>query len=170
MTAAAGEPAAEEASSSDLIVLRAALYRFQRLQGSRRVHAQIAQLAGVGVSQQARQLLEAMSPAAAMPVGEIAKAARMDLGAVSRKLTELEQAGLATRRGSPDHGSVVLVELTPSGKRAARAVSSVRDRHLADTLAEWSDSDRATFGRLLGQFVDDLQRTPLRPSSRVLGA
>ena len=163
MTGAA-EPGHADTSSGDLVALRAALYRFQRLQGSRRVHAQIAELAGVEVSQQARQLLQAMHLAAAMPVGEIAKAARMDLGAVSRKLTELEQAGLAARRGSPDHGSVVLVELTAPGKRAAGALSAVRDRHLGDALAEWSDSDKATFGRLLGRFVDDLQRTPLRPS------
>jgi DNA-binding MarR family transcriptional regulator len=155
----AGEPL-----PPDIAGLRDALYRFQRLQGSRRVHAQIASLAGVSVSQQARQLLEAMDPHAAMPVGEVAKAARMDLGAASRKLTELEQAGLVARRASPDHGSVVLVEVTAVGRRAAAALGTVRDRHLDEALTGWSAEDRAAFGLLLGRFVDDLQRTPLRPS------
>ena len=135
------------------------LHRLQRLLSSRRVFSQLASAAGVALSQQALQVLMAVGDEP-RPVADIARVAHMDLGAVSRQLRVLEGERLIKRRQSPAQGSIVLVERTPSGRKLARRVDAVRQRHLTDTLGDWSPDDRRQLGRLLVRFVDDMQQTP----------
>ena len=144
--------------------LRLALHRLQRLLSSRRVFSNLAVAAGVELSQQAVEVLAALALDGARPVAEIARVAHMDVAAVSRQLHSLEAEKLARRRSSPTHRSVVLVEATARGRRVAAHVASVRARQLDDVLAGWDGAERAAFGALLLRFVDDLQRTPFRPS------
>ena len=69
----------------------------------------MAGAAGVTLPQQAMHVLRALGDRDPLPMGDLARAARMDAGAVSRQVRLLEEAGLAERRPSPQHGSVVLV-------------------------------------------------------------
>jgi DNA-binding MarR family transcriptional regulator len=138
------------------------LHRLGRLLASRRVFSQLAAAAGVELSQQAVQVLRVLDRHQARSVAEVARAARMDVGAVSRQLATLQERGLASRRPSRAHGSVVLVTATPRGERVVARVSAVQGRHLREALAEWSEDDRAQLGQLLGRLVDDLQHTPYR--------
>ena len=140
--------------------LRLGLHRLQRLLSSRRVFSNLADAAGVDLSQQAAEVLSALGADRAQPVAEVARRAHMDVAAVSRQLRALEARQLARRRPSPDHRSVVLVEATARGKRVAAVLDLVRRRHLDDALAAWRPDDRTRFGALLLRFVDDLQRTP----------
>lgn len=142
--------------------LALALQRLQRLLSSRRVQSSWATAAGVPLPQQAIQVLRTLGDEPPRPVADVARAARMDVGAVSRQLRKLAEAGLARREASPHNGSVVLVEATPAGVDLARRYEDVGDRQLADALAGWSDHDRERLGQLLLRFVDDLQRTPYR--------
>jgi DNA-binding MarR family transcriptional regulator len=140
--------------------LRLGLHRLQRLLSSRRVFSNLAAAAGVDVSQQAAEVLAALSDGGASTVAEVARRARMDVAAVSRQLHALEAGQLARRKPSPDHGSVVLVEATTRGKKVAQRIDAVRRAQLERTLSDWSAEERARFGALLVRFVDDLQRTP----------
>jgi DNA-binding MarR family transcriptional regulator len=142
--------------------LTVALERLQRLMASRSVFARQAEAAAVALPQQAVQVLRALAGEPPRAVAEVARAARMDVGAVSRQLRVLEDAGLASRRPSPTNGTVVLTEATPAGHDLARRFKSVGDQHLRDVLDAWSARDREQLGRLLLRFVDDLQRTPYR--------
>jgi DNA-binding MarR family transcriptional regulator len=151
----------ERAPSTD-DELSLGLHRLQRLLASRRVFSRLAEASGVELSQQAIQVLRALSEDGPRPVADVARVAHMDLGAVSRQLKTLEDGGLLSRKTSPTHGSIVLVEATAKGKRAARQIEAVRARHLTDALSTWSTAERAELGRLLLRFVDDLQRTPYR--------
>jgi DNA-binding MarR family transcriptional regulator len=142
--------------------VRVGLDRLQRMLGSRRIHARLLDVAGVELTQQSVQVLRAIADGERRPVADVARQARMDVGAVSRQLRTLEQQGLVTREASPDHGSIVLVAATPEGRAAVARVDAVRRRHFAEALAGWPPDDCALLGRLMVKLVDDLQRTPYR--------
>jgi DNA-binding MarR family transcriptional regulator len=148
------------ATSND--ALDEALHRLGRLLASRRVFSRLASAAGIDVSQQAIQVLRVLHRDEARSVAEVARDARMDVGAVSRQLTALEKLGLATRCPSKAHGSVVLVTRTTRGTQVVSKANAVQNRHLQEALAGWSDDDRNRLGLLLLRLVDDLQQTPYR--------
>ena len=134
--------------------------RLQRLFASRRIHASMAAAAGVRLSEQGLQVLRTLGDGAPQPVGDLARAARMDTGAVSRQLRGLEEQGLVARQHSPTHGSIVLVEATDEGRRLQRRYEKVRTGQLARALEGWTPTERAELGQLLLRLVDDLQSTP----------
>jgi DNA-binding MarR family transcriptional regulator len=146
--------------------VRLGLTRLGRLLSSRRVHAGMAAAAGVTLPQQAMDVLRALGDREALPVGDLARAARMDTGAVSRQVRVLQTAGLVERRPSPQHGSIVLVEATEQGRATAHRFEEVRNAQLSRALADWTDEERAELGRLLLRLVDDLQRTPYQRADR----
>jgi DNA-binding MarR family transcriptional regulator len=152
----------DEAASidRDLDAVRSGMARLQRMFGSRRIHSNMAAAAGVGLSAQGLQVLRALADGGPRSVGEVARDARMDTGAVSRQLRLLVEEGLVSRRQSPAHGSVVLVEATEEGRRLSARYERVRTGQLARALGGWSAEERRTLGELLVRLVDDLQSTP----------
>ncbi|NCY16296.1 MAG: MarR family transcriptional regulator [Actinobacteria bacterium] len=143
-----------------LVPVRQGLTRLGRLLSSRRVHVGMAGAAGVELSEQAMNVLRALGDREEMPMGDLARAAHMDTGAVSRQVRVLEAEGLLHRRTSPQHRSIVLVEATPEGRDVARRFERVRNAQLTRALGEWTDEERAQLGSLLIRLVDDLMRTP----------
>lgn len=143
-----------------LVDVRLGLMRLQRMLSSRRINSEMADAAGVPLSQQSIEVLRALGDNDPMPVGAVARAARMDTGAVSRQLRALEDATLVERRASETHGSVVLVQATPRGRRLAARYERLRSAHLSIALADWDPDERRELGRLLLRLVDDLSVTP----------
>ncbi len=139
-----------------------ALLGLQRLRGSRRVHAALADATGIDLSQQAVQVLAALE--GTFTVAQLAQAARMDVGAVSRQLRVLEDSGYVTKSPSPDNASVVLVTATARGRDVAARIGASRNDHLTRALADWTAPDRRTLTTLLHRLVDDLQATPFTES------
>jgi len=135
-----------------------AMRDLQRLRASRKVHAVLTRALGTELSQQAVQVLTALD--GARPVAQVAHAARMDVGAVSRQVRVLEHEGYVTRRPSPDNASVVLVSATRRGRALAARIAASRNDHLARALSDWSPTDRCRLAELLRRLVDDLQSTP----------
>ena len=136
--------------------------RLQRLLSSRRVHSNLAAVAGIALSQQALQVLGALTAEQPQTVADVARAAHMDVGAVSRQLGPLEDERLLRRTTSATNASVVYVEATSRGRRVANQLEAVRSRHLRDALAGWTPAERTTLGHLLLRLVDDLPQTPYR--------
>jgi DNA-binding MarR family transcriptional regulator len=136
------------------------VHRLQRLLSSRRVASRLAEVAGVDLSQQSVEVLRVLGDGGARPVAEVARSAHMDLGAVSRQLSALEEQRFVRRRAGANNGA--LVEATAAGRRAAAKVEAVRARHMHDVLADWTEQEREQFGHLLVRFVDALARTPYR--------
>lgn len=120
----------------------------------------MADAAGVDLSQQSIEVLRALGSSDPIPVGELARKARMDTGAVSRQLKTLTDLGLVERRASEHHGSIVLVVGTPAGRTLAARYERVRSAQLSRALADWEPEERIQLGRLLLRLVDDLQSTP----------
>jgi DNA-binding MarR family transcriptional regulator len=153
------------AETSALEELQASLQRLGRLLSSRQVSARITSTAGVDVSQQGVALLRALRRGGQQPVAALASSAAMDLGAVSRQVRLLEDAGAVRRSRSPEDGRVTLLDLTAEGRRMVDRIQAVSVRHLEEALAGWSDDEELTLARLMQRLVDDMVRTPVRPEA-----
>jgi DNA-binding MarR family transcriptional regulator len=145
-------------STGEITQVARAIQAFQRLRASRQVHGALMAAAGVDLSQQAVQVLTALADG--QSVAQLAAAARMDMGAVSRQLAVLEDGGYLVRAASPDNGTVVIVSATRRGREAVERITTVRDGHLTRALASWSPDERTQLAELLQRLVDDLQATP----------
>jgi DNA-binding MarR family transcriptional regulator len=155
-------------TQDQIAAIAEALRDLQRLRASRKVHAALAEATEVDLSQQAVQVLVALDDT--LPVAQLARAARMDIGAVSRQLRVLEDEGFLKRSPSPDNASVVLVSSTARGRAVAARITASRNDHLARALTAWSPDDRVALATLLGRLVDDLQATPYTdPTARAGG-
>ncbi|MBU6328450.1 MAG: MarR family transcriptional regulator [Acidobacteria bacterium] len=153
-------PRSRQPLEDQLVPVRLGLTRLGRLLSSRRVHVGMAGAAGVELSEQAMNVLRALGDRESVPVGELARLAHMDAGAVSRQIRVLESEGLVERRTSPQHRSMVLVESTATGRAIAHRFERVRNAQLSRALADWTDEEREQLGRLLLRLVDDLLATP----------
>lgn len=153
-----GWPVTTADAGNPIVAIAEAIRDLQRLRASRKVHAALVDAIGVDVSQQALQVLGALDQTRS--VAQVAAAARMDVGAVSRQLRLLEDRGYVDKAPSPDNASVVLVSATTRGRDVAARVAASRNDHLSRALAGWSPSDRRALATLLRRLVDDLQATP----------
>jgi DNA-binding MarR family transcriptional regulator len=153
---------APQTADDGTAALQHGLRRMQRLLGSRRVFATLAAAAGVDLSQQAVDVLLALRDGAPRPIGDVARAARLDVAAVSRQLRVLEASDYV-RRGDGGRGSVVLVAAEPSGQELVERIEAVRGEQLRRALAGWTPEERAQLGGLLVRLADDLHRAPYLP-------
>lgn len=147
------------AEDRELEALTRALRGLQRILSSKQVFALLSEAVGTDLPRQAIDALTALG-GETMPVAEVAKRARMDLGATSRQLRDLEEGGFVTKRPSPENRSVVLVSASARGRNVARRVEGVRNQHLRSALEDWSSEDRRRLATLLDRFVLNLQETP----------
>jgi DNA-binding MarR family transcriptional regulator len=147
-----------------LVEVRQGLHRLQRLLAGRRSAASLVAAAGVDLTQQGVQVLNALRDGGPCSPADIARVAQMDAAAVSRQVRTLEADGLVERRPSPGHGRIVLVALSRRGVQVADELAEIRERHLTEVLRGWSSEEQAQLGHLLLRLVDDLQETPYRRS------
>jgi DNA-binding MarR family transcriptional regulator len=154
----------------ELEELSTSLHRLGRLLASRQISSRITTAAGVEVSQQGTTLLRVLLRGGQQSVNAVAAAAGMDLGAVSRQVRLLEEAGAVARSSHPDDGRVALLALTPEGRRIAERIRAIGMRHLEDALQHWSSGDERLLAELLRRFVDDLIATPVPTTGRRGGA
>jgi DNA-binding MarR family transcriptional regulator len=139
-----------------------ALERLLRLQSNRRVHARQSAAAGVVISNPGFAVLQALSEAGELSLGEVAKACSADPAAIGRQVKTLEDEGFVERSPSATDGRVSVVRLTEQGRYAHGQVRAVRTRHMTDVLAGWTEADRQTLAHLIDRLVDDMKATPLR--------
>jgi len=84
----------------------------------------------------------------AMGVSDLAAAERVRPQSMAQTVTDLESAGMVTRRPDPDDRRRALVELTPHGLATLQADRRDREGWLARTIVEDLDpAERATLRR-----------------------
>jgi DNA-binding MarR family transcriptional regulator len=84
----------------------------------------------------------------AMGVSDLAAAERVRPQSMAQTVTDLEAAGMVTRRPDPDDGRRALVELTVEGRSTLEADRRDRDSWLARQIADDLDAEeRATLHR-----------------------
>jgi DNA-binding MarR family transcriptional regulator len=145
--------------------LLAAIQGMGRLMSSRKATGRIAEAAGADISQQGVQIVRALHRNGDLPIARLARAAGMDISAVSRQLRSFESEGLVRRTAAEGDGRVAIISLAPKGTEVAERLRSVGLRHLSDTLGDWSADDRRELTRLLTRLVDDFARTDVQSPS-----
>lgn len=90
-----------------------------------------------------------LATAGTMSISALAGRLGLDATTVTRQVAALENAGFVNRRADPTDGRVRLVELTARGVRTTRSVQVQREARVAGLVADWSDTEVATFARLL---------------------
>ena len=142
--------------------LHASIRRLAQLFGSRRVSANLADVADTDLSQQGIAMVRVLLREHELPIAELALRARMDLGAVSRQLRVMESAGLVSRKEAPADRRVALVRLTRSGKALAQRIRRIELDQLGRVFTDWDTDDLDRLADLLGRMVDDLAGTEFR--------
>jgi len=97
---------------------------------------------------------------APLPPHEIGERLIVTRATVTGLVDSLERRGYVRRTAHPDDGRMLLVELTPKGRRVAyrfRPVVHERERVWFDDLSE---NDRATLLRLLGRIQEHFASLP----------
>ena len=131
-----------------------------RLEGSRRLHQQLASAAGVSISQQGFRLLGRIVEGGPTSPGQLASLLELDPAVVTRLLRQLDEAGWVARRRSSEDGRMTVVEVTPRGSETFERMREVIWRHMRRALSGWSDGDVERLSVLLERLVEDVQRDP----------
>lgn len=140
--------------------ISATLAQVMRLSGSRSMFARQAEAAGVGLTQPSYLLLRVLIDEGPRSMGTLARAAHMDVGMATRQVSALVEAGLATREPDPADARVILIAVTPAGRRVAGALQDIRRIHLQRALSGWTRAELDEFDRLLSRFLHDTVATP----------
>lgn len=93
-----------------------------------------------------------------LSVGHLAGREGVRPPSMTRAVRALESQGWVRRTPHPDDGRVILVEITPRGRRELRSDRAERDRWLARQLEELSVEDRAVLERA-APILEKLSRT-----------
>jgi len=138
----------------------AAIQTLFRLEGSRRIHQQLASAARVSISQQGLRLLGRVVEGGSTTPGQLASMLDLDPAIVTRLLRQLEEAGWVSRSRSHEDGRVTLVEATPRGAEVFDRMRTVIWSHMRRALSDWDEHDVDALATLLGRLVDEVQRLP----------
>jgi DNA-binding MarR family transcriptional regulator len=109
------------------------------------------------------EVLDALEAAdqAGTPASVTTVAALLDVDQprASRLVARAIQAGLVRREADQADGRRGRLVRTAAGERVSAEVHAFRSRVVAAAMADWSETERLTFARLLTRFVDALGRT-----------
>lgn len=96
-------------------------------------------------------LLHAISVGEITTPGDIASFTGLTSGSVTSLIDRLEAVGYVRRERSAEDRRVVIVRLTPRGKRSLASTIERAHREIDDLFASWGTSEIETLARLLGQ-------------------
>ena len=91
-------------------------------------------------------------------VGSLAQAFGLDPSTITRQVQALESAAMVMRQSDPSDRRASIVDLTTEGATALAESRERRRARLQEALAEWSEDDLGTFGRLLEKFNNSVER------------
>ena len=102
-----------------------------------------------GTSLTAASTLRRLERHGAHRLSDLAVAEGVTQPAMTQLVSRLERDGLAGRAGHPDDGRVVVVSITPAGRRAVRRRRAARAERLSALLAALPAADRAAIAAAL---------------------
>jgi DNA-binding MarR family transcriptional regulator len=124
-----------------------------------RLHDYLLDRAHTDVDRAGQALLHVLhSEPSDLRMTELAEQVHIDIPAVSRKVRQLERAGLIVRAKDEADARAIRLRLTAAGHDVVTAWQSARRLWLAEVTAGWPENERTEFARLLHRFADDGQR------------
>jgi DNA-binding MarR family transcriptional regulator len=121
-----------------------------------RLRERIATAAGGAIDPGGYPMLGRILAWAPLRTTDLAERAGLDVSTASRRVGDLEQAGLVTHVADPDDRRAHLLEVTAKGRRT---LTRVREAHLAildEALAEWSPEEIRALAEVLKRFTSAL--------------
>ncbi|HTN14011.1 MAG TPA: MarR family transcriptional regulator [Sphingomonadaceae bacterium] len=115
-----------------------------------------AELAGTGVSPSQNAVLLAIAENPRISNAALARAAFVTPQSMQGMLVTLEREGLITRTPHPEHGRIIMTELTDAGKRAAQAGTIAAEIVEREMLAGLSAGEASMLRELLQRCADAL--------------
>ncbi|HEY2788319.1 MAG TPA: MarR family transcriptional regulator [Gaiellales bacterium] len=143
--------------ADDLARIGEALSGVFRAGHASRLHERVAEEAGVAVDRTGFVLLVKLMQGPAR-ISQLAERIDLDISTTSRKVAELEAAGLVQRTLDPGDRRAALVSTTASADALVGRLREARDRAFGQMLADWDDADRARLADLLERLVADIHR------------
>jgi DNA-binding MarR family transcriptional regulator len=147
----------DPARRDDLTRIGEALAGVFRAGHAARLHERVSEQAGVAVDRTGFVVLaKAMREPAR--ISQLADRIGLDVSTTSRKVAELEAAGLVVRTHDPDDRRAAVVSTTDRGEALVARVREARNRAFGQMLAGWGADDRARLADLLERLVEDIDR------------
>lgn len=118
-----------------------------------------AELAGAGVSVSQNAVLLAISDNPRISNASLARAAFVTPQSMQGMLVTLERDGFIVRTPHPEHGRIIMTELTEKGKAAAQAGMIAAEVVERQMLAGLTGNEAKLLGDLLRRCADALEGT-----------
>jgi DNA-binding MarR family transcriptional regulator len=116
-----------------------------------------SQLASEGHDRAALVLLFPIQRVGPVRQGALAELVHADPSTVSRHVTSLVEQGLVRRVADETDGRASRLVITEAGQKALRNLCTERESRLDQITAAWAPEDLASFTRLFGRLIDDLE-------------
>lgn len=113
-------------------------------------------LAGTGISPSQNAVLLAIADNPRISNASLARAAFVTPQSMQGMLVTLERDGLITRTPHPEHGRIIMTELTEAGKTAAQAGMIAAEAVERQMLAGLTGEEAKLLGQLLKRCADAL--------------
>jgi DNA-binding MarR family transcriptional regulator len=113
-------------------------------------------LADLGLFAGQEQVLQALSSAGAMTMGELATVLRVRPPTASKTISRLAALNLVERHAEPDDARVVRVKLTEEGLRRAAAIEALWDDVEKELLGGFDGKDRKRLRKMLRRAARNL--------------
>jgi DNA-binding MarR family transcriptional regulator len=123
----------------------------------RLAHAHKAQLVSEGRDRAALVLLFPLQKLGPLRQGALAELVHADPSTISRHVASLVDQGLVRRVADESDGRASRLVITEAGHTALQGLCAEREARVAKATAAWEPEDLATFTRLLGRLIDDLE-------------
>jgi len=124
-----------------------------------RLHERLLRSAGVRVDRAGAALLHKLAAGGdSLRITDLAEVLGVDSPSVTRKVQQLERAGLVVRQSDPSDRRATRIQLSPAGRQTLECVRRARRAWLDDLLKNWDNDDLSRLADLLGRFARDLEQ------------
>ncbi|WP_280268704.1 MarR family winged helix-turn-helix transcriptional regulator [Nocardia wallacei] len=143
--------------------LGAQLVRLMRAIG--RTKSQLAKHGPDGLERLAYAVLFCLVHDGPQRTGKLAEMLHAETSTISRQTRSLVSHGLVERRADPVDGRACVLVPTAEGVRVFEENRRIRNRWLAELIADWPDHDRAALTDLVERLVAGIEKTTVPADS-----
>ncbi|RDI46346.1 MarR family winged helix-turn-helix transcriptional regulator [Nocardia mexicana] len=143
--------------------LGAQLVRLMRAIG--RTKSQLAKHGPDGLERLAYAVLFCLVHDGPQRTGKLAEMLHAETSTISRQTRSLVSHGLVERRADPVDGRACVLVPTAEGVRVFEENRRVRNRWIAELIADWPEHDRATLTDLVERLVAGIEKTTVPADS-----
>ncbi|WP_280382197.1 MarR family winged helix-turn-helix transcriptional regulator [Nocardia wallacei] len=143
--------------------LGAQLVRLMRAIG--RTESQLAKHGPDGLERLAYAVLFCLVHDGPQRTGKLAEMLHAETSTISRQTRSLVSHGLVERRADPVDGRACVLVPTAEGVRVFEENRRIRNRWLAELIADWPDHDRAALTDLVERLVAGIEKTTVPADS-----